>query len=258
MAILYDGLGNDELLATATSAKLQSDLGEFSNEAVSFNTIHAYSINGGSDRARLYDTGLNDTFYADSTQAFLKNDVFLSFASLFEDVEAFSTQGGSDIAILFDGAGDDTLESFPTSSTLRANNDSFSNTATAFETVYGYSRTGGIDQAILNGSVGRESFVGGPDFSVLEGLDSPFKNYATDFATVTAIGGGGDDLASLFDSVSDDRAEAIAARTSVFLPGTQVSVQSFPVVYLTSSRGGLDSLDQGTIGYTLIPVGPWV
>lgn len=257
VAIFVDGAGNDEFLATTTSAKL-SQSNVFSNEAVGFRTIHSYANAGGIDTARLYDTAANDTFYADGTQAFLQNSTFLSFASNYENVEAFSTAGGIDTAILFDGAGNDSFEAFPTRAIMSASSGQFRNQADAFELVYGYSRNGGFDTATLNGGTGADNFTASPEFSHMEGVDAVFSNYATDFESVIANGNGGNDVASLFDSAGNDRVDVESNGTTLSIPGATISARSFPTVYATSARGGVDVLEETLVSYTFVALGPWI
>lgn len=258
VAIFVDSAGNDSFLATPSSAKLTGPNSSFINEAVGFLTVHSYANAGGSDSAQLFDSVANDTFYGDDTQAFLQNDTFVAFAGTYEDVQAFSTAGGNDTAILFDSAGNDTYESFPTRALMRSNTGSFQLQADSFEATYGYSRRGGFDTATLNGSTGREEFTGSPEFSRLAGVDAVFNNYATDFESVTANGGGGNDLASLFDSTGNDLATVAESGTTLSLPTSQIVVQAFPTVYATSSRGGVDQVSESVVSYTFLAVGPWI
>ena len=97
-AFLYDSAGNDSFVATPTHSYLTGT--GFYNDANGFGTVYAYATAGDAggvgDRAFLYDSAGNDSFYGRSGYGYLKGLGFYNYVGGFDKVYAYANAGGTD------------------------------------------------------------------------------------------------------------------------------------------------------------------
>ena len=136
IAWIAEGTGTYYLEVTAYSS-------EFFCEASAFRYVYAFSYNGGTDRAYLYDSAGDDVYVAHPSSALLYGDGFFNQAYGFDRVNAYSTAGGNDTAYFYDSAGDETL--IATSSDALMYGSGFYNLARGFDHVNALATAGGTD-----------------------------------------------------------------------------------------------------------------
>ena len=250
VAIMQDGpTGGDVATIGPGSATMQFASGR-QNGASGFNTVHAYSVNGGQDTANFIDTPANDTFYADTIQAFMSGGNSLFFGGTFHTVNATANQGGSDIAILYDGVTQDTFTATPTFIQMQGGGNSFNSRANNFETNYGYSTAGlNHDVANVSDTLGNDTFTVASSFASITDSLGSYINYWSGFRTSNVSSQGGVDIATMFDSPVNDTVQTFANQNRVdFTQDTQNAnltstyiATSFNSVFVTKTNAGLDT-----------------
>jgi hypothetical protein len=244
-AYLYDGMGQDSLMAGSTYALLRNRGGGFYNYAYRFESVYAYATAGGTDTGTLYDSAGDDLFMARPDQATMTDVVgtYFNYAAGFDSVYAFSTAGGRDEAHLYDGTTDDWFDGRPTFGLLRDPAGSFHNYAGGFDRVFAYATAGGTDRANLYDGATDDQFVGTANSALLRGKQDEFYLYASKFDQVYAFAtAGGQDSANLYDSAADDR--FVARPAYAYLEDVARSfnnyVSGFDRVLAFSTLGGSD------------------
>ena len=266
-ALLYDSDGHDAFFGGPTSPQGTVLSGttlagqDFTNEVVGFGSVYAYSRNGGTDAADLYDSdATKDDFIGKPGDGTLYGPGFYYRAFDFEQVNAHASaaDGFDDTAKLYDSDGDDTLQAGPTSpeGTKLAGTTvagwSYANAVEGFRYVLGYAQNGGADTAHLyDSATSRDWFVGKLAYTKLYG--SEFYSQAIGFGEVHghASSDGFNDSAWLFDSDGDDTFYAgPASPVATELSGTTLGGQSyvfavdgFRNVYGYAQNGGSDTAE---------------
>jgi hypothetical protein len=250
-AYLYDSAGNDRFYAYPTYSYLTGS--NFYNQANGFDTVYGYAtagdVGGVGDRAYLYDSAGNDSFYGRSTYSRIFGDDFDNFASGFDTVYGYATAGNvggvGDRAYLYDSAGNDRFYGRPTYSRMLGTD--FENYASGFGIVNAIATAGDVgglgDRAYLYDSAGNDRFYAYPTYSYLTGNN--FYNQARGFDAVygNATAGGTNDRAYLYDSAGNDKFYAYP--TYSYLTGSSFYNQAngFKTVYGYATAG-----DVGGVG----------
>ncbi|MFH1919863.1 MAG: hypothetical protein ABIP48_08270 [Planctomycetota bacterium] len=195
-ALVGNPNGIDTFLAYPDVATLSG--AGYSNQAASFGYVQARGTPGNDDVAYLHDDPDGyDILKAWPAKAKLYGEYYQNRALSFGNVYAYSTPGNSDVAVLVDSSGNDTFEAWP--KMARLSGADFSNQVESFRSVHAYARAGGTDEAWFYGSAEKDRFVATSKFSKLGGTD--FSNRAVSFEQVYAYGGGGRDVAVIYDAV---------------------------------------------------------
>ncbi len=202
--VSFDGLqGQDAVTLTGTSGSDQAVLrplkGTFTGPSFSVTIAGSESIavdgRGGQDTVDLYDSAGNDTLTGKPTQTTLSGSGFQLKASNFEAVYAYASKG-TDTASLYDSAGNDTFIGTPEVSRLYGTG--FFLRVKYFDYVHAYSQAGGQDTARFTGSSGNDTFTGMD--GVLKMKAAEYLVRAKGFDVVSTNGGGGADLAYVYDT----------------------------------------------------------
>lgn len=198
VAKLYDDpTGADVLVATPQGATLSGR--GFANEAVAFDRVFGYATPGGGDSAEMFgDPKTYDVFVGKPAYAYQYGAQFDNRAVGFDRVTGHATDA-SDLARLFDSAGNDLYVGTPEYGQLSG--DRFSNRAVGFGTVIAYGTAGGVDAAELYGSSANDYFKADATLNYARLSGSGFLHRLDDFERVGVFGGGGADLAALYDAV---------------------------------------------------------
>ncbi|MBX9791886.1 MAG: S8 family serine peptidase [Pirellulales bacterium] len=188
-AVLYDGAGDDTLIAAPSSVQLTGT--GFDNRATGFGKVQVVA-SGGVNEARLYDSAGNDLLELRPTSARLTGTGFDITATGFARVIA-SSSAGQDQASFYTAAAGDTFSAWSDRAELA--------TSGYFRQALGFSRVvafaGGQNNiAHLYGSAGNDTLSARPDTVELRGAG--FDNSARGFALVRSYGGGGADEAYLY------------------------------------------------------------
>jgi hypothetical protein len=171
VAYLYDGDRDDTFYAGPSSPEGTVYRGttsagqSFANSVEGFYYVHAYSREGGSDAAYLYDNAATaDRLRAWPNGAIYSGGGFYNRVLNFEEVHATASPGNQDVAYLYDGDGDDTFHGglgSPQGTVFTgatSGGQSFANSVDGFDYVHAYSRTGGNDTAYLYDSPANDRF----------------------------------------------------------------------------------------------------
>jgi subtilisin-like proprotein convertase family protein len=258
-ATLYDSSGNDTLDAGATQNVLDyaaTGTPDPNVTAIGFPNVSVYALFGGDDTATLTGSSGNDRFTGRETYGRMKGNssAFINFAKGFDTLTGdVSGTTGTDIAILYDSTTDDDLVAgeteayFDYAATGTVDKDV---TAIGFDQTYSYATGGGDDESLMNGSSGVDRFTAKSTYSNLNGNGGAYFHYATgfdeSFANATLGGGGGTDLAFLYDDSTDDLftggpTQATLDYDSTVSPGTDVTADGFDEVYAYADNGGTDA-----------------
>ncbi len=215
LAKLYDGPGDDSLVADPTAAKIKYNGGETNFvEAIGFRYAHSYATHTDAETGE--DTG-NDTAYmqdaADTADRLkcggdygvLFGPGFLIKATHFEQLIVTATPGQADIAKLYDRSGDDLLEGTPTATKLTFDGDPATFIeAIGFRYAHGVATSGGNDTATLQDAAATaDRFKGAADQSKLYSNDFFLRAKGFDQVVATATSGQGD-VATLYDGAGAD------------------------------------------------------
>ncbi|MGD9646179.1 MAG: S8 family serine peptidase [Pirellulales bacterium] len=188
-ALLYDGAGDDALVATPTSTRLSG--AGFDNLATGFGRVQVVA-GAGQNLAQLFDSAGNDLLEMRSDSARLTGAGFDITATGFARVIAASS-GGQDQASFYGAATGDTFSAWSDRAELTA--DGYFRQAVGFSRVVAFA--GGTNNvAYLYGSAGNDTLSARPDTVQLRGAG--FDNTARGFSLVRAAGGGGQDDAYLY------------------------------------------------------------
>ncbi len=262
VAYLYDSPGDDTLVVNDTYGSLTGGLpgNLFAVRANNFRYVHGYSTAGGTDTADLHGTAGKETVVARPTNAKIIGSEHFGRAWYFDEVTA-EGGGGIDVAFLYDSPGDDTLEIDDKHGSLAGGlpGDPFEITVNNFRYVHGYATAGGADTAKLHGTAGQETVVARPTNAKIIG--SEHFGRAWYFDEVTMHGGGGIDVAFLYDSPGDDTLEIDDTHGSLAggLPGDpfEITVNNFRYVHGYATAGGTDTAKlYGTAGKETVVTRP--
>jgi hypothetical protein len=254
---MYDGPGDDILIAGETQMTVDYDstISPGVNvTAIGFGETNAYAVNGGNDVATLAGSAGNDKFTArDLYGRIAGNDgAYIHYAEGFDQVTGdASGTTGTDVANLFDGIGDDRLQAGETSAAMDLDAtpgvDDFDLIANGFDQTYAYAIRGGNDSATMTGSTNNDRFTSKRTYSTLKRQGGSYFNYASGFENVTAdvSGGGGIDLAFLYDDTTDDAFTAGPTQATFDYdqpgsPGVDTTIVGFSNVYAYAIYGGND------------------
>ncbi len=142
---LYDTVGNDELVASPTTARLEGVGFRYEISGAERTYVHATA--GGQDIAFLNDSIGNDVLAVRPQFVSLRGGDFFNIAYGFERVYAYATSGGFDRADLYDSAGDDRFTA--NSATAIISGSGYYVQARSFDSVTGHAVAGGNDLATL-------------------------------------------------------------------------------------------------------------
>ena len=255
---MYDSPGDDILVAGETQATLDYDSTVSPGvdaTAIGFDESSVYAVNGGDDAATLTGSAGNDKFTARDIYGRMRGDdgAYIHYAEGF-DVATGDASGttGTDTAILFDGSGDDYLQAGESSVSLQFDSSSGGNPnliANGFDQTYNYAIRGGNDTALMTGSAHNDRFTSKQTYSTLKRQDGGYFNYAAGWDQVTGdvSGGGGADLAFIYDAATDDVFEAGPTLSTIDYdatpgsPDIETTVIGFGEVYAYADFGGNDS-----------------
>jgi hypothetical protein len=257
-AYIYDGAGDEIYDAESSQVTLLYDsTGTFGPviAAKGFDETSIYAVNGGNDVATLHGSDGNDKFTARDIYGRMRGDdgAYIHYAEGFDLVTGdASGTTGTDTAILFDGPGDDYLQAGETSTSLQFDSSSGGNpnlVASGFDQTYGYAIRGGDDTALMTGSANNDRFTSKQTYSTLKRQDGGYFNYAAGWDQVTGdvSGGGGTDLAFIYDAATDDAFEAGPTQATIDYdatpgsPDIETTAIGFGEVYAYADFGGNDS-----------------
>jgi hypothetical protein len=242
-ADVFYGLPNNSIISGASSYQYVEK----------FDRVYGFGIAGGTGTAILLDATSNDTFTSLSGYSILSGTSFFNQATTFSKVYAFADAGGNDIAAIYDSSGDDNFFGLPDSAYMQGTG--FLNQAIHFDSVTGHASTG-RDTAIFYDSTGNDTFLRNSSNAYLIGTN--FRNYAVGFDIIYAFSRFGTDTASIFDSTGNDALTANSNVATLITPAQTVYLYSFRTVAATSSSGGRDTVQRGTLSFVLTTTGPWV
>jgi hypothetical protein len=194
---VYDSSLTDTMTATPTQVTAASQDGSFSHSAKNFETVTLISTAGGEDLAMLYDSAGNDTFVATPTYIEMSGTGYKLRAEGFRYGHGYASAGGIDTAMMYDSAGDDEYVCTPDYNILRG--DNFFIRAKFFDYVHAYATAGGYDKATIKGSTGADKIVIDPQVVRLSA--GSYVHRGKFFEEVTVRGGGGQDIAYVYDGV---------------------------------------------------------
>jgi len=194
---VYDSSLTDTMTATPTQVTAASQDGSFSHSAKNFETVTLISTAGGEDLAMLYDSAGNDTFVATPTYIEMSGTGYKLRAEGFRYAHGYASAGGIDTAMMYDSAGDDEYVCTPDYNILRG--DNFFIRAKFFDYVHAYATAGGYDKATIKGSTGADKIVIDPQVVRLNA--GSYVHRGKFFEEVTVRGGGGQDIAYVYDGV---------------------------------------------------------
>ncbi|MFP6678499.1 MAG: S8 family serine peptidase [Pirellulaceae bacterium] len=245
IATFYDSNQDDRFESGWDYAELSSTEAGYANRAEGFDSVFAYSQNGGIDLAYFYDSSGNDRFYATENYGLMRgpNDNFYIYAEGFDGNYAFSQNGGTDYAYFYDSSGNDRFYSTETYGLMRGPNDNFYNYAEGFDGNYAFSQNGGADYAYFYDSSGNDRFYSTENYGLMRGPNDNFYNYAEGFDGNYAFSqNGGADYAFFYDSSGNDRFYATATYGLMRGPNDNFYnyAQGFTGNYAFAQNGGFD------------------
>ncbi|HOP77139.1 MAG TPA: hypothetical protein PLD05_06590, partial [Thermogutta sp.] len=139
----------------------------------------------------------NDQFVATPTYAEMTGTGFKLRAEGFRYAHGYAANGGTDTAMMYDSAGDDEYVCTPDYNILRG--DNFYIRAKLFDYVHAYATAGGYDKATIKGSAGDDKIVLEPNVVRLNSRS--YVHRGKFFEEITVRGGGGRDIAYVYDGV---------------------------------------------------------
>jgi len=154
---MFDSPGDDVLFSKPEQTRLYNlndPANAFYVRANLFEYVYAYSVRGGKDVARMFDSPGDDVLFSKPEQTRLYNlndpaNTFYVQAKLFEYVNAYAVSGGKDVARMFDSPGRDLFIGRSDWSRMLGLDADYNNRARSFEEVYAYAIYGGEDRAKL-------------------------------------------------------------------------------------------------------------
>ena len=222
----FDSKGNDTFYAVPQSSySIMLGTGYY-NEAISFGTVVANSINGGKDTAVFYDTSGNDTYTSQNNASSMSGKGYLVEANGFAINDAFFSSG-ADIANLYAG-------------TVRA------------DFVYGNSS----DTVNFFTSSSNDEFVGEYPYSLMYFNSSSYSKQAIGFGTVNATASAANTTAYLYDSPSNDAIVVGGTSATLTMPGVVIGVKGFSTVFAYRSTGS-DTQHVTAHSFVFNAIGGW-
>jgi hypothetical protein len=207
-AYLHAAAGTDNYdYDHATGTGRMTLAGGVKNEAVGFDTVHAYGT--AEDSATLDGSAGSDLLYAAASQSWMRSAQQVNVVTGFGTVQADAAAGGgagSDRATFIGSTADDTFNAAAATNTASM---TFCTTATStalgFDTVHALAGAGTGDQALLSGSAQSDAFHGWSNNSRLSGLGYSYTAFGFDIVEANAAAvAGGTDTAFLHDSAGAD------------------------------------------------------
>jgi uncharacterized repeat protein (TIGR01451 family) len=249
-ARLYDAPGDDTLTANPSQATLVYPDANVLHQVEGFRELHAFSDEG-NDSAELSDDPTEDSYVvsfhalAGTEAKFFDGDrqgspdevnqVFLIRTSGFESVTA--TAGPGDTALLYGTSGDDQYSGTATQGSLTVPSGAVF-TAVSFEEIRSAAKGGKNNTAELVGSPDKERFWGTRVYGRLAG--SGWLQRLVRYNQVTAHGGGGPDVAEMFDTRYTDTFSGQPDRCTYQAGRWEYRVQDFPVLRVNGEAAGSD------------------
>ncbi|MEX0726234.1 MAG: right-handed parallel beta-helix repeat-containing protein, partial [Planctomycetaceae bacterium] len=241
-ANLWDSVGDDEYVATPTSASLQGP--GFINRVDGYRRAYAYSYAGGFDTVEFNDSAGNDNFVGEEARSWLTNAgvaTYYNSASRFDRVSAYASTG-YDVAMMWDSADDDAFQVEPSLGSLSGGG--FNNRAHDFNRVYAYSYVGGVDEAHFYDSSGDDRFIGKDIRSTIQNADITYYGSVSRFEEVYAYAvNGGNDRADLHGNANSDTLVSGVDATTMSASNYFYEVTDFETVNATAGGGGTDVAD---------------
>lgn len=194
---VYDSPRTDNYTATPTRVTGSDNLSSYSLEATNFENVVLTSRAGGEDVAMLYDSPGDDTFTATPTYGEMVGTGYKLRGEGFAFLHGYASAGGVDTAMLYDSPGDDEYVCTPDYNILRGEN--FYIRAKLFDYVHAYATAGGYDKATIKGSAGDDKIVLEPNVVRLNSRS--YVHRGKFFEEITVRGGGGRDIAYVYDGV---------------------------------------------------------
>jgi hypothetical protein len=227
--ILYDGPGNDLLIARPKSTSLSGN--GFESQAIGYSQVVVRAVNGGFDKATIVGTAGDDVVRSKPAYSSLKSGSHFVFAQAFEQTQ-INGQGGNDRAKIYDSAGDDEVVMESGFHSIRTSATQTSLVGFTRVEVYGST---GQDVAELFGSAASEQFTAKPTHTWME--HGATLNYVRGFDSVAIDGGGGTDSARLYDSQGNDHFRLAPQASVVKGVGFEYSVNMISRVHAFSRHG---------------------
>jgi hypothetical protein len=251
IARLYDSPGDDTLIGDPNQATLDCPSIDVLHQVESYRELHAFAIEDGNDTAELADDPAEAsyvvTFHAlAGTEAKLfdgdrhgspeeVNQMFLIRTSGFDSVTA--TAGPGDTALLYGTSGDEQYVGTSSQGSLTVPSGA-TFTAKSFEQIHSVAKGGKDNTAELVGSSEKERFWGTRVYGRLGG--SGWMHRLVRYNQVIASGGGGPDVAELFDTRFTDTFSGWPEECAYQAGRWEYRLQDFPVVRVNGEAPGTD------------------
>jgi hypothetical protein len=248
IARLYDSPGDDTFTADPYQATLT--IPAVTHHVENFRELHAFASDG-NDSAQLADDPAEQSYAVTfqtvaGTEAKLfdgdrhgspdeVNQVFLIRTSGFESVTA--TAGAGDTALLYGTGGDEHYLGTATQGSLTAPSGAVF-TAASFEQIHSVAKSGRNDTAELVGSSEKERFWATRVYGRLGG--SGWMHRVVRYEQVTVSGGGGPDVAEMFDTRYRDTFSGWPDECVYGAGRFEYLVQDFPVLRVNGEEAGSD------------------
>jgi hypothetical protein len=251
IARLYDSPGDDTLTADPTQATLNCPDVNVLHQVQNFRELHAFAEQDGHDTAQLADDPAEESYVVSfhalaGTEAKLfdgdrhgspeeVNQIVLIRTSGFESVTA--TAGAGDTALLYGTSGDEQYSGTATQASLTVPSGAVF-TAASFEQIHSVAKGGKNNTAQLVGSSRKDRFWGTRTYGRLGG--SGWLQRLVRYNQVTAYGGGGPDVAEMFDTRFTDTFSGWPDGCAYQAGRWEYRVQEFPVVRVNGEAAGSD------------------
>jgi len=207
LAKLLGSTGTDTLTGLPNSVTMARS-GSTTGVATGFARVFADALTGADDTATLTGSDQVDRFRSYETYSVMQNTGPTPFFHHVKNFDAITgkTGGGADTAYLTGGAGDvdDTLTTTADWAKLERSGLATS-TAEGYASVYINAMPGGTDTAHMTGSAHGDRLRAYVTHATMDSTDVVSYSYrAAGFGQYTVAGGGGTDLAYLYDSAGND------------------------------------------------------
>jgi hypothetical protein len=248
---LSDSPGDDTLTANPTQATLNCPDVSVLHQVQDYRELHVNADQDGNDTAQLADDPAEQSYVVSfhalaGTEAKLfdgdrhgspeeMNQVFLIRTSGFDSVTA--TAGPGDTALLYGTSGDDQYSGTTTQGSLTVPSGAVF-TAVSFEQIHSVAKGGKNNTAELVGSSEKERFRGTRGYGRLAG--SGWLQRLVRYNQFTAYGGGGPDVAEMFDTRFTDTFSGWPSECSYQAGRWEYRVQDFPVLRVSGEAAGSD------------------
>lgn len=240
---------NETFLLTPTTARMSR-----TGFLVAASNVEQMTVrgNGGTDAAQLYDGPGNDVLEIRPGRATMNGPGYSHDVIDVAFVHGYASTG-VDQADLYDTPGNDTLNA--TQSEVRLSGSDYLARAKFFDNVRVFSDGRGNDVATIEGSPGDDAIQTTPTSAVV--ANSAAQISVAQFDTVTILGGGGNDVAQMYDSSGSDLFVARPGESKMSGPDYVVTVQNVPTVHGYALAGGLDAAQlYDTAGDDLVVMTP--